>query len=787
MRALDRKLVRDVLQMKGQTLAISLVIAAGVATFVMSLSMLESLERSRDTYYDRYRFAEVFANMKRAPRTLEARIAEIPGVARVQTRVVVDVTLDVEGLDEPAVGRIISVPGTARPVLNDVYLRSGRYIEPGRPGEVLVTEAFAEAHGLREGDTVRAIINARRELLKIVGIVLSPEYVLQVRAGELLPDPTRFGVFWMDYDQLAPAYDMDGAFNDVTLALMRGASEAEVIRRLDDLTARYGGAGAYGREDQLSNRFLSDEMQQLRGMAMVAPTIFLAVAAFLLNVVLSRLISTQREQIAAIKAFGYTKWEVGLHYFKLTLAIVAVGDVLGIIAGYFLGRDISELYTQFYKFPVLQFHLALNVVFLAVLISGGAAVVGTFAAVAHAVRLPPAEAMRPEPPAEFRPTVVERMGLSDFLPQAARMILRQLERRPLKSALSSLGIAMAVAVLVLGSFGEDAINYMMEFQFFVVQRDDMTISFVEPTTGRVLNEVGQLPGVMYAEPFRAIPVRLRHGHRSRRVGIMGIEPDGELFRLIDEREMLIPLPPEGMVLSQKLAELLGIELGDQVTVEVLEGNRPVREVPVTGVIADFAGLSAYMDIGEAHRLMREGPTLSGAYLSVDSKYRDRLYQTLKETPRVAGVAIKTAALETFRDTIAENLLRMRTFNIIFASIIAFGVVYNSARISLSERSRELATLRVIGFTRGEISAILLGELAVLTAAAIPGGLLLGFGFAWFVSLSLDTEVYRIPLVVDSRTYAFAATVVIIATIISGLIVRRRLDHLDLVEVLKTRE
>jgi putative ABC transport system permease protein len=472
---------------------------------------------------------------------------------------------------------------------------------------------------------------------------------------------------------------------------------------------------------------------------------------------------------------------------KLVIAIPLVGMLLGTAVGAWMGRGLTELYTRFYRFPVFGFDLELSVVFLALMASVTASVLGSWAAVRRAVILPPAEAMRPEPPADYRPTFVERLGLGTLLPHTLRMILRQLERHPMKAFLSCVGIAMGVAVLILGSFSLDAINYIMDFQFRLAQTQDMTLTFVEPTSSRVLSEVRHLPGVLKASPFRSTPTRLRHGHHHRRVGLMGLVSGNDLFRLIDDQERLVPLPPDGVMLSSKLAQLLDVRVGDVITVEVMEGERPVRQVRVTAIFTEFSGTNAYMDIRALHRLLREGRSYSGVFLAVDNYSLGTLYQTLKNTPRVAGVNLKNAALKSFEDTVAENLLRMRSFNIGFASIIAFGVVYNSARISLAERSRELATLRVIGFTRAEISAILLGELAVLTSFAIPIGFAMGYGFAWLATLGLDTELYRIPLIVTRSTYGFSAVVIIIAAFFSGLVVRRRLDHLDLVAVLKSKE
>ncbi|MEE9255058.1 MAG: FtsX-like permease family protein, partial [Pseudomonadales bacterium] len=687
--------------------------ACGVAIFVMALSMVDSLQRTLDTYYDHHRFAEVFAHLKRAPHSLARRIAEIPGVSQMQTRIVEQVSLDVRGMAEPAEGRLISLPAQHVGGLNALYLRRGRFIEPGSGREVVVSESFADAHRLGPGDSVTAVLNGRRQELRIVGVVLSPEYIYQIRPGDLLPDARRFGVFWIAYDELAAAFDMQGAFNDVSLSLMSDASEPQVLRRLDELTEAYGGLGSYVRDDQLSHKFVTNEIKEMRATAVMVPTIFLAVAAFLLNVVISRLINTQREQIAALKGIGYSRREIGWHYMKLILAIILIAVALGTTVGAWMGSMLTELYTQFFQFPVFEYGLDAWIVVMALVVSTASAVAGTLGAVWRAMRLPPAQAMRPESPEVYRPTILERGGLQRFLSPAMRMIVRYLERRPIKSLLTCAGIALATSILVLGNYMEDAIDYVMDFEFQRVQRYDLSVSLVESASSEAMSEIRHLPGVIHCEPFRALSVRVRSAHRARRVGIMGLDSQGELYRVIDMNEDVVPLPRRGLVLSRKLGELLAVGPGDTVTVEVLQETRPVREVPVSGLVEDFSGMSAYMDIRAVNRLMREGDRVTGAFISADPDRMDLLYRELKDLPQVAGVTAKAAALESFRNTIAQSMLVMKTVNVIFAVIIAFGVVYNSARISLSERSRELATLRVIGFTRVEISMIQLGELAVL--------------------------------------------------------------------------
>ena len=580
---------------------------------------------------------------------------------------------------------------------------------------------------------------------------------------------------------------MEGGFNDVALALTPGASEAEVIARLDRLLEPYGGLGAIPRSLQLSHWYLDSELAGLQGVGLIIPTIFLAVAAFLLNVVMTRIISVQREQIAALKALGYSSFEVGAHYTQWSLVIALLGGIVGTAGGGWMGANMIELYNDYFRFPFLEYRLSTGIAVGALVISFFAAVLGAFGAVRRAVELPPAEAMHPEPPASYKPSLIERAGLTDWLSQPARMILRNLQRRPARALASVIGIAFAVAMLIVGLFFIDAMNELMFVQFNVTQRQDLTVTFVEPASQRALYEIERMPGVVYAESMRSVPVRLRHDHLSRQVAIMGLDRLPRLQRVIDKTLAPVELPPEGLVLTRKLGELLAVEAGDTVQLEVLEGARPMRQAVVVGLVDEYMGMAAYMEAGALHRLMREGQNLSGAFLQVDSAHAETLYRRLKLVPAVAGVTLKSAAVEAFNKTMDESLGLMIFFNVMFAGIIAFGVVYNAARISLSERSRELASLRVMGLTRAEISFILLGELAVVTLVAVPVGLVLGYGLAALTVTAYDTEVYRFPLVVSARTCGFAVLTVLLAAVISGLVVRRRLDHLDLVEVLKTRE
>ena len=783
--ALDRKLLRDLLHMRGQVLAIVLIVACGIASLVTMMSTYHSLKLTQETYYSQYRFADVFVQMKRAPESLIPQLENIPGVGTVQTRVVKDVTISVEGLAEPATGRLISIPERPTPMLNDLFIRSGRYPEHG--DEVLASESFVLANNLTLNDTVGAIVNGRWQDLHIVGTALSPEYIYAIRGTDLVPDNQRFGILWMQRDALSTAFDLKSAFNDISLSLMPGASEAQVIFQLDQALEIYGGLGALGRDNQISHKFVSSEIDQLSAQAIIMPSIFLGIAAFLLNLLLSRLVSTQRDQIAVIKAFGYSNAAVCFHYLKLVTVVVIMGAILGIGLGGWLGSGMTRLYADFYHFPILRYEIRPTVLIAALMVSAGASILGAFLAVRRAVILPPAEAMRPEPPATFRPTVVEKLGLQQWFSAPSRIILRNLERRPVQGLMSIIGLTVAVAILVVGRYFTDAMEAIVNIQFRTIQREDITLVFNAPLSAQAQFDLYHLPGVMRSEPFRVVPARMRFGHYNKLTGITGVDPTSELRRLLDSQQRPVTFPPEGLVLSAKLADLLQAQLGERITVEVLEGARPHRTVTVTGIFDELVGISAYMDIHALNRLMREGFTLSGAYLQVDAHQRSKLYSQLKQTPAVASVALRQTTIDQFEDIIGQSMAGFTVVLIGFASVIAFGVVYNAARIALSERGRELATLRIIGFTQGEIAYILLGEQAVLLAIAIPAGFSLGFGLAALMTHLYDWELFRFPLVITPASYAFAFVVIMVAAVVSGTIIRHQLNKLDLVAVLKTRE
>lgn len=785
--ALNRKLLRDLSLMKGQVAAIAVVIGSGVMVLILSVTTLDAITLSKDRFYESSHFAEVFADLKRAPEGVAGRLREIPGVNIVETRVVAPVRIEVEGFADPVRGMLLSIPDGRQPDLNRLYIREGSLPDAGRSDQIAISEPFALAHGLRAGDRLRAIINGRFETLAVSGVVLSPEFIYQLGPGDLLPDYERYGILWMNRRTLADAFAMDGAFNSVVMTLQAGIEPAAVIEAADYILGPYGGVGAYDREDQLSDRFVTQELDSLRVTAVILPAIFLGVAAFLFSVLMARIVRTQRQQLAVLKAFGYGNGAIAAHYGQMAGLIVIAGAVFGVALGAWAAEGAAGLYAEYFRFPEMSFRLQPRVILLAVAVAAGAALVGTWRAVRGAVRLPPAEAMRPPAPDTFLHGGFDRSALGRMLSQSSRIIVRNLLRHRYKASLSVLGIALSGGLLVVGSYQFDAIDELIDTQYRRVLNMDMQLTFTEPTPERAIAELRAHPGVHYVETFRSVPVRLVSGLREYRTAILGLDAEPRLHNLVDSNYRPIRLPPEGLLLTDYLAAHLGVAPGDSVEVEVMEGHRRTLAVALAGVVDEPVGVSAYMERRALNRLMREGPAVSGAWLLTDRTQDHVLFERLWEVPRIASIGLISQAERNFRQYIDDTVLIIRWILLLLAGSITFAVVYNNARIAFAERARELATLRVLGFRRAEVAWILIGEIAVLSLLAVPLGWLIGTGFAWLLTEAMGTDLFRIPFVITTRTYAFAAAGVLVASVLSVLLIARRLHRLDMVSALKTVE
>ncbi len=787
MSPLTKKLGRDLWRIKGQAAAIAMVIALGVLMQVMQSGLVVSLDETRRAYYERYRLADVFAPVTRAPERVARELRNIPGVSAVETRIVGQALIDVPEMPLPIRARAVSLSEARTTRLNDVYLTDGRMFEGDRPDEAVVLQSFAKAHDLTPGDRITATMNGARRTFEIVGFATSPEFLFTAPPGEMVPDDSRFAVLWMSRPAMEAAYDLDGAFNEALISLSRDGETAEVLRAVDQLLDKFGGLGAFPLADLASNKFVSEEINGLRQTSATVPPVFMAVAAFLLYIVISRMVESEREEIGLMKAFGYSDLEVGSHYLKMIMVIAGGGAFVGGVLGIAAGRALIDVYLIYYKFPFLVFQLDLLSFVLGFSASILASSVGGLLVLRRVFALTPAVAMRAAAPPDYSRSGQVGKALASYLDQPTRMVLRRLTRQPVRMAGAVAGVGAGVALSAAMASILTSFDDMMDLTFDIMDRSDVTVSFINPVSDQSLFDIQSINGVIETEPVRIVPVIFQNGLITYRGAINGLVESPRLNRAVDNAERTINMREDGVILSTGLAGTLDIRAGDWLTVDVREGRRPVLRLPVVAISEGLMGSPAYMEISALNRALNEPGRISGAFLRTDADQVDETYSRLKDMPMVAGVSMKSESRTAFQKVMNQGAGAMRYIMALIAGIITFGVIYNAARVAQAERSRDLAALRVLGFTRAEVAFVLLGELAVVTLLALPLGALGGYGLSFAVSKGFSTDLYQIPANFSLTSFGQATVIVVAAAILSGWLVKRSVDRSDLVLALKTRE
>ncbi|KPL12294.1 hypothetical protein AMJ85_01215 [candidate division BRC1 bacterium SM23_51] len=790
MRVLDRKLARDLWKFKGQAVAVTAVILCGIAGYICVSSAYRNLRLTRDAYYREYRFADFWILLERAPKSAVYKTGAIAGVTRTRGRIIQDVNLDLEDSDDPKIGRIVSMPDKPRQVLNDIHLVSGRYFSSDALDEVIVSDRFAKANGLGAGDRLRATINNKKETLRIVGTALSPEYVYQIRnTQEFLPNDSGFAILFVKETFAEMILDMDEACNEIVGSVDDPERLDAILDRAETILEPYGVLATIKRYDQLSNRYVSDEIRGLGISAKIIPSEFLGIAALILMVMLSRMVKRERTEIGVLKAYGYSTTAVIVHYLKFALLVAIAGWVGGVAVGEWLGRGMIRLYQDFFQFPILRHRFHGDVLGLSFLISVVSGVVGASVAAVRVLRIQPAESMRPEAPRIGGAILIERIGwFWRRVTFSWKIILRSVARYKLRAVLTVFVIAFATAIQLVGRFGFDAMDRLMEHRFREVQRHDVKVTFESERGKGAIRDLRRLEHVRRVEPLFEYPFEIRTGWRKKELLITGVPLDARLYHLVDAAGRPLELEGGDLVVTERTARQLGVRAGDSVELEPLIGKvEKVRTVRVSKPVRQYLGMGAYMSHEALSRLMDEDYAVNAALLRVDRGSERLISRQLKDVAGVAAVEIKEDSVRALEETLATSMGIMTTILTIFAGVIAFAIIYNSTSITLTERGRELASLRVLGFTLEEIRRVVFRENWLLSILGILVGIPLGLALCRVMVFAYDTELYRLPFYVRNRTFVVAILSIVAFVAITNWTARRRIAKLDMVEVLKSRE
>jgi len=791
-RMLDRKLLREIGGAKGLLLAITSIIAIGVSCYVCMQSAYLNLSLAKQRYYRQCRMGDFWIDLKKAPEAELRQVADIPGVAIMQPRIQFLATMDVPRATEPINGIVLSLPERRETIVNDIVLRRGSYFTDRRDNEVIVNATFAEARGIHPGQYIHVLLNNRRQELFVVGTALSSEFAYLLGPGAMMPDPQHFGVLYIKHHYAEEVFDFNGAANQVVGRLEPAYRDhpERVLREAERLLEPYGVLATTPLKLQASNQYLSNEIAGLASMATILPVVFLTVAALVLNVLMTRLARQQRVVVGTLKALGYSNTQVFFHFLKFGSVVGIAGSVLGSILGYLFATGMTHVYNQYFEFPdlVSAFYAHTHLVGLAV--SLACAIAGTMHGARSMLKLHPAEAMRPAPPRRGGAIFLERFAtIWNRLSAGWRVAIRSIVRHRFRTAAGVFAAAMGAGLLVAGFMMNEAADYMVDFQFHRVSRSDVDLVFKGAQGEEVLTELKQLPGVDLVEPQLNVGCTFVNGAARRKGGIIGVLPDAQLTMPRDRDGQRLRIPDTGLVVNRRLAEILDVGPGDDLTIVPVEGDRHPLSVPVAEITDSFMGLAVYADIHFLSRLRDEEFAVSGAQLKTVNNREEinQLYRELKQLPAIESITSRRHMVNMLTDTIIQNQRVMIFMLVFFSGAVFFGSVLNSSMVSLAERSREVATLGALGYTPWEIGGMFLRETMVVNLLGALLGLPIGYGLTELTAYGFNNDLLRLPVVTAPWIWWWTIGLSIAFSLAAHAIVQWRIYCMDLLESLKVKE
>ncbi len=782
---LKKKLLRELIHLKPQVFSIAMVIGIGVAVMFGFSSTYESLKASRDTFYSSSNFSDIFINVKKAPESISHQITQLDGVVQVETRLEYDALLSLSNMVEPAVGHFISLPDGKQPEMNRLSLVQGRLPAELSTDEVVVSEGFFKARGFRLGERFLASLNGKQRDLKVVGVGVTPEHVIALQAGSPMPDNNHFSLIWINESVLRASYDMRAAFNSAVIKNNPDVLTESVISQIDNIMERYGGVGAYSRDQQSSYVYVQEELKQLQVQATTIPVVFFLVAAFILNVVMSRIIRSQRGEIATLKALGFHNMEISAFYYQISLVIVGLGVVFGLILGTWIGSTMIHLYGEYYHFPTLKYKFSFTYFMAALGVSAGTAALGVYSSLRNIFKLSPAEAMRPPAPHKFHHSFIERLGWFRGVEIKKRMILRGLVGFPGKSLMTGLGLCFSVVILISGLFWKDSINFLLLAQYSFSQKETGSIQLTHALSPQAVFEVARLPGVIEAEGYRNTPVKVTYRNNEKNTIIKGLPRSPRLLGLVNDQLQELPVPERGILISRILADQLGVNIGDTVKIKVTDGRRPQFFLKVEKIFEGLMNTEVLTSRKALSDLLKTDDLVNQVLFRSFSS-PEILYTRLKEMPYVLSISYRDSVVSFFQENAAKFILIFAFILSFFAGAIGFGVAFNSMRVAVSERDWELSTLQVLGFTNFEVFQLILGEILLLLILFTPVGWALGYLMSGFYIQAMTMESFRIPFVIDISTFFFATGILLLSAALGGAVIYRIISNSDMIATLKSR-
>lgn len=782
-----RKLFRDIRKSRGQFISIIIVVTIGVMFYSGINSTFRNLNNASIKYYNEYRFGDIWMDFYKAPESLTEKIRKIPYVKMVSGRLVMDSGIKIS--DEDATVRIITLPDIRENVVNDIDIKSGRYFSDDEVNQCLVEEEFFKTHNLKIGDYINPVVNGKEVKIKVIGSVKSPEFIYTLKdGGELMPDSRKFGIIYVKHSFGQEIFGVRGYINNVSLLLKEGTEPDDAIEDLKDRLRDYSITGIIDRDGQTSNRMLKSEMEGLEAVGGAFPVVFFAVAAVIIYIMMGRMVENQRIQIGVLKALGFTNNQVLFHYLSYSVFVALTGSIIGSIAGIYLGDAFTELENMYFHLPLEDLGVYPDLTVSASILTLFFCLIAGYNACKTVFRIMPSEAMKPKAPIAGKKILAERIRfIWENISNTGKMILRNIFRHKRRALLTSTGVIFSTALLLIALSMSDSVNYIIEQQYSNIMDYDIKVSFSKLINAKELNVLKNIEGVTKMEPVLETGVELQNGWRTKNTGLTGIVREPEMYRVIDKTGQPVKIPERGIVIPEKLAEDLDIKLNDRIFIKPLIPGKDKVEVIVKGIATQYIGMSIYTSIHDTNYLFGEGVVANSAVLRLkDSSYETKVKEKLKEMSAVSSVQSKSDALNALMSNMAMMTSAIGVM-ILLSSVLSVAVVYNTATINIFERQRELATLKVLGFKEKEIKKLIFNENYIITAFGLITGLPFGSWFGKYMMNTFSTDFYSFPFVTKFYTFFVSVLLTIVFTVVTNMILVKKIKRISIVEVLKNRE
>ncbi len=789
---LAKKLLNFIKHNKGQYAAATAVVVVGIMVYISLQTTYYNLSQSQSKFYRENNFADYYFQVVKAPEAVTKQISSIPGVKRVTGRIQKDVPIFKTNQDR-ATARLVSYTLPMDDELNRITLEKGRSFAASQSGssvEAVVDPKFGPANGISWGDTITVVVDGKERFVNIVGSANSPEFIYPMKdAADILPDPAKFGIFMLENRQAQQLLDMDGQINQVLIEFLPGSDQTRIVESVEDILKPYGMLTSYPRKYQLSHAVLQAKLDGIGSVALYIPAIFLLMAAVIQFIILRRMVKTQRTQIGVMKALGYNNSQIMMHYTLYALAVSSVGAVLGIALGNLMAGGISDLFSFYFNLPGGLKSFDLGTIINALTLSVGIGMVAGLTGSRGVLYIQPAEAMRPEPPRSSSRSWLEKWpALWGAFSPGWKMTLRNIGRNRGRFTVTVVGVMFAVSLLIIAFFYNDAVDYMMKKYFYQGETYDITVRFNSVVSEDELINISRLDGVRCVEAFMEVPVKIHFRGKGEDEILLAYPENMNMKKLQGENGQLIRVPGEGIIINQRTADKLGIIVGDQVEVETLMTTGPIHieTAYIAGVTQQLFGGGSYINLDQANRILGERHAATGAMIDVQADKIDEIQNQLDGMLGIASVLSRQKEIQIFQEEMSAVTGAMSII-IFFAVVLGFAIIYNASVINFSERRRELTTLRVMGFTLHEISALMLKENILL----MVGGIILGLPFGKLMVKSYvesaATEQFTLPVIIYPATYLFSAIGGIIFVMVAHYFAVRGIRELDLVATMKNTD